>query len=113
MKLAARASNYYLRELLITPGEGFTAVRSQFRMIRDMALSTLGKRAYIEHGIDLLAALPIDEGILPPPFITHEWPRLQRQVMDIRKRQLAEHLRQGRPVHVSHLQPAAVIVDPR
>jgi len=113
VRLAARASNYYLRELLITQGEGFAAVRGQFRMIRDMALSTLGKRAYIEHGIDLLAALPIDEGILPPPFITHEWPRLQRQVMDIRERQLAEHQRQGRPVHVSHLQPIAVIVDPR
>jgi hypothetical protein len=63
VKIALRASNHYLRDLLVH--DGYRAISEQIRRIKALALTSLGKRIYVEYGIDVLDAIPYDPALFP------------------------------------------------
>lgn len=93
-QLAVRASNCYLRELLVD--EGYRQAAPLMKRVNDLALSSKGKDVFYDYGIDLLEALPIDPGLLPEKFIAESWPRVKQQVADARLRKEVQYKRLGR-----------------
>lgn len=109
--IAIRASNHYLRDLLVH--DGYRAISEHVRRIKALALTTLGKRVYVEYGIDVLDAIPYDPALHPTSYMDRERPNMLRQIGDLRRRKLIQYQRFAcGPIHPSHLQPAAVN-DPR
>lgn len=112
VKIAIRASECYMREILVY--EGFRFAAPYIRRIKDLALSEKGKRIYVEYGIDLLGAIPQDAAILPKDYTEKELPRMQREVSSVRNRKLKLYLRQKRPVHSTLTSdPVVAQIDPR
>ncbi|NHW99955.1 hypothetical protein [Pseudomonas koreensis] len=111
VKIAIRASNHYLRDLLVH--DGYRAISEHVRRIKALALTTLGKRVYVEYGIDVLDAIPYDPALYPTAYMDRERPNMLRQIGDLRLRKLIQYQRFAcGPIHPSHLQPAAEN-DPR
>lgn len=112
VKIAARASEYYLRDILVH--EGFRFAAPYIRRIKDLALSDKGKRIYVEYGIDLLSAIPQDADLLPKDYIEKELPRMRREVDSVRKRKLKIYLRQQKTVHYTLTsEPVVAQIDSR
>ncbi|SEI02084.1 hypothetical protein [Pseudomonas asplenii] len=111
VKIALRASNHYLRDLLVH--EGYRAISEHIRRIKALALTRLGKRVYVEYGIDVLDAIPHDPAMLPTKYLDREQPNMLRQIGDARQRKLRQyqHFACG-PIHQSHFQ-TATSDDPR
>ena len=106
VKIALRASNHYLRELLVN--DGYRVISEHIRRIKALALTQLGKRVYVEYGIDVLDAIPYDPALLPATYLDRERPNTLRQIGDARRRKLIQYQRfTCGPIHPSHLQPAA------
>ncbi|MCO7625219.1 hypothetical protein NJC08_02180 [Pseudomonas fluorescens] len=111
VKIAIRASNHYLRDLLVH--DGYRAISEHVRRIKALALTTLGKRVYVEYGIDVLDAIPYDPALYPTAYMDQERPNMLSQIGDVRRRKLIQYQRFAcGPIHPSHLQPAAEN-DPR
>jgi len=111
VKIALRASNHYLRDLLVN--EGYRVIAEHIRRIKDLALTPLGKRVHVEYGIDVLDAIPYDPALFPTAYSERERPNMLRQIFDVRRRKLIQYQRFAcGPVHSSHLQHAAE-KDPR
>lgn len=111
VKIAIRASNHYLRDLLVH--DGYRAISEHVSRIKALALTTLGKRVYVEYGIDVLDAIPYDPALYPTAYMDRERPNMLRQIGDLRRRKLIQYQRFAcGPIHPSHLQPAAEN-DPR
>jgi hypothetical protein len=111
VKIALRASNHYLRDLLVH--DGYRAISEQIRRIKALALTSLGKRIYVEYGIDVLDAIPYDPALFPAAYLNRERPYMLQQIGDARRRKLIQYQRFAcGPIHPSHLQPAAEN-DPR
>ncbi|RMQ41634.1 hypothetical protein ALQ04_00575 [Pseudomonas cichorii] len=110
VRTAIRATYYYLLEIL--GHEGYRAVAPHIRRIRKYATCRQGRRLYIEHGIDVLKAIPNDPTGFPGNYIEIGHPRLVQAVACIRGRKI-EHYKQYTPgaIHVSHLD--GVVCDPR
>lgn len=83
-QLAIRASNCYLREILVE--DGYREAVPLFKRIHDLALSRNGKDAFYDYGLDLLQAIPIDPDLLPKQFVDKNWPSIVKQVGDARSR---------------------------
>jgi len=111
VKIAIRASNHYLRDLLVH--DGYRAISEHVRRIKALALTPLGKRVYVEYGIDVLDAIPYDPALYPTAYMDQERPNMLSQIGDVRRRKLIQYQRFAcGPIHPSHLQPAAEN-DPR
>lgn len=111
VKIALRASNHYLRDLLVH--EGYRAISEHIRRIKALALTQLGKRVYVEYGIDILDAIPYDPLIFPASYGQRERPSMLRQIGDARRRKLIQYQRFAcGPIHPDHLHPQ-VKNDPR
>lgn len=93
-RLAIRASNCYIRELLVE--DGFRAASPLLKRVQDLALSRLGKNAFYDYGLDLLEAMPIDPALLPKRFVEQHWPNIQKQVGDARLRKEVQYQRAKR-----------------
>lgn len=93
-QLAVRASNCYLREILVD--EGYREAAPLMRRVHDLALSSKGKDVFYDYGIDLLQAIPIDPSLLPEKFVAESWPRVKQQVADARLRKEVQYKRAGR-----------------
>ena len=105
VKIALRASNHYLRDLLVH--DGYRAIAEHICRIKALALTPLGKRVYVEHGIDVLDAIPYDPALYPVAYSRQERPSMLRQIADVRRRKLLQYQRFAcGPVHPDHLQPA-------
>ena len=105
VKIALRASNHYLRDLLVH--EGYRVISEHIRRIKALALTPLGKRVYVEYGIDVLDAIPYDPAIFPAAYLDRERPNTLRQIGDARQRKLIQYQRFAcGPIHPSHHQPA-------
>ncbi|MNP22601.1 hypothetical protein D3C76_1152810 [compost metagenome] len=105
VKIALRASNHYLRDLLVH--EGYRVISEHIRRIKALALTPLGKRVYVEYGIDVLDAIPYDPAIFPAAYLDREHPNMLRQIGDARQRKLLQYQRFAcGPIHPSHHQPA-------
>lgn len=65
VKIALRASNHYLRDMLAH--EGYRAISEHIPRIKALALTPLGKRVYVEYEIDVLDAIPCDPALFPTP----------------------------------------------
>lgn len=106
VKIALRASNHYLRDLLAH--DGYRAISEHIHRIKALALTPLGKRVYIEYGIDVLDAIPYDPALYPAAYMDRERPSMLRQIADVRRRKLIQYQRFAcGPIHPSHLQSAA------
>lgn len=111
VKIAIRASNHYLRDLIVH--EGYRVASPHIRRIKALALTKLGKRIFVENGIDVLEAIPYDPDIFPAAYMAVEFPNMNRQISDVRRRKLVQYERfKCGPIHESHLVIRAV-VDPR
>lgn len=111
VKIAMRASNYYLRDLIVH--EGYRVAAPHIRRIKALALTKLGKRIFVENGIDILDAIPYDPDIFPDAYMGVELPNMRRQIMDARRRKLVQYVRfKCGPIHESH-GPGKVVVDNR
>lgn len=111
VKIALRASNHYLRDLLVH--DGYRVISEHIHRIKALALTPLGKRVYVEYGIDVLDAIPYDPALFPVAYMDRERPNMLRQIVDVRRRKLIQYQRFAcGPIHPSHLQPAAEN-DPR
>lgn len=111
VKIALRASNHYLRDLLVH--EGYRVMAEHIRRIKALALTPLGKRIYVEYGIDVLDATPYDPALFPAAYMDRERPSMLRQIGDVRRRKLIQYQRFGcGPIHPDHFQ-TAVVGDPR
>ncbi|WP_235202530.1 hypothetical protein N027_21660 [Pseudomonas syringae USA007] len=111
VKIALRASNHYLRDLLVH--DGYRVISEHIHRIKALALTPLGKRVYVEYGIDVLDAIPYDPALFPAAYMDRERPNMLRQIGDVRRRKLIQYQRFAcGPIHPSHLQPAAEN-DPR
>ncbi|MBA6106008.1 hypothetical protein [Pseudomonas monteilii] len=109
-KLAIRASNCYLREILVE--DGYRAAVPLFKRIHDLALSRHGKDAFYDYGLDLLQAIPIDPSILPKQFIEQNWPNIVKQVEDARTRKVIQYQSHNRePLGLKFSAPAAESPD--
>lgn len=105
VKIALRASNHYLRDLLVH--EGYRVISEHIRRIKALALTPFGKRVYVEYGIDVLDAIPYDPAIFPAAYLDRERPNMLRQIGDARQRKLIQYQRFAcGPIHPSHHQPA-------
>lgn len=112
VKIAIRASDCYVRELLVH--EGYRAASAYIRRIKKLAISNLGKRLFVEYGIDILSAIPNDPAIFPKAFLEIELPRTRRQVDDVRRRKIVQYRRFGTtPIHSIHEMVAVPVADPR
>ena len=101
VNIAIRASESYIREMLVY--EGFRVAAVQVKRIKALALSRLGKRAYVEYGIDVLRAIPYDPALYPEAYLGIEYPNMIRQVSDQRRRKLVQYQSFGTtPIHESH-----------
>lgn len=107
-KIAIRAANCFIREILVH--DGYRAAAVVIRRVKKLALSDNSKRIFVEYGIDVFNAIPNDPAIFPALYSTRERPKNLRQLEDIRRRKLVQYNRFGRggDIHASHtrLQPA-------
>lgn len=111
VKIALRASNHHLRDLLAH--DGYRVISEHIRRIKALALTPLGKRVYVEYGIDVLDAIPYDPALFPAAYLDLERPNMLRQIGDARRRKLLQYQRFAcGPIHHSHLEPVAEN-DPR
>lgn len=111
VNIALRASNYYLRDLLVH--DGYRVISEHIRRIKALALTQLGKRIYVEYGIDVLDAIPYDPALFPADYMDRERPNMLRQIGDARRRKLIQYQQFAcGPIHPSHLQPV-LENDPR
>ncbi|WNC09325.1 hypothetical protein [Pseudomonas coleopterorum] len=111
MKIALRASNHHLRDLLAH--DGYRVISEHICRIKALALTPLGKRVYVEYGIDVLDAIPYDPTLFPAAYLDLEQPNMLRQIGDARRRKLLQYQRFAfGPIHHSHLEPVAEN-DPR
>ncbi len=110
VRTAIRATYYFLLDIL--RHEGYRAVAPYIRRVRKYAMCRLGRRLYIEYGIDVLKAIPSDPAVFPKSYIEIGHPRLVKAAACIRTRKI-EHYKQYTPdaIHASHLDSAAS--DPR
>lgn len=108
VKLALRASYHYLQDLLVH--EGYRAIAEHVRRIKALALTCLGKRVFVEHGLDVLDAIPSDQMLLPVRYWEAERQNMLRQIGDARQRKLIQYQRfQCGPIHECHsLEPKVV-----
>ena len=105
VKIALRASNHYLRDLLVH--DGYRVISEHFRRIKALALTPLGKRVYFEYGIDVLDAIPYDPALFPAAYLDRERPNMLRQIGNARQRKSLQYQRFAcGPIHPSNLQPA-------
>lgn len=106
VRIALRASNHYLRDLLVH--DGYRAIAEHIRRIKALAMTPLGKRVYIEYGIDVLDAIPYDPALFPAAYLELERPNMLRQIGDARLRKLLQYQRFAcGPIHPGHLEPVA------
>lgn len=111
VKIAIRASNHYLHDVLVHDGYRFIA--EHIRRIKALALSPLGKRVYVEYGIDVLDAIPYDPALFPSEYQNQERPSMLRQIADARRRKLIQYQRFAcGHIHPSHF-GSALANDPR
>jgi hypothetical protein len=105
VKIALRASNHYLRDLLVH--DGYRVISEHIRRIKALAMTPLGKRVYVEYGIDVLDAIPYDPELFPSGYSDRERPNMLRQIADVRRRKIIQYQRFAcGPIHRSHLQPS-------
>ena len=86
VKIALRAANHYLRDLLAH--DGYRFISEHIRRIKALALTQLGKRVYVEYGIDVLDAIPYDPALFPAAYLDRERLNMIRKIGDIRRRKL-------------------------
>lgn len=111
VKIALRASNHYLRDLLVH--DGYRVISEHIHRIKALALTPLGKRVYVEYGIDVLDAIPYDPALFPAAYMDRERPNMLRQIGDVRRRKLIQYQRfTCGPIHPSHTEPVTA-KDPR
>jgi hypothetical protein len=105
VRIALRASNYYLRDLL--GHDGYRVISEHIRRIKALALTPLGKRVYFEYGIDVLDAIPYDPALFPAAHLDRERPNMLRQIGNARQQKILQYQRFAcGPIHPRHLQPA-------
>lgn len=78
--------------------------------VNEYGLTCLGKRVFVEHGLDVLDAIPSDQMLLPVKYWEAERPNMLRQIGDARKRKLIQYQRfMCGPIHECHsLEPKVV-----
>ena len=107
-QLAIRASNCYLREILVQ--EGYREAVPLFKRIHDLALSRNGKDAFYDYRLDLLKAIPIDPDLLPKQFVEKNWPSILKQVGDARLRKETQYKSHNRePLGLKFSAPKAKV----
>lgn len=111
MRIAIRASNHYLRDLLVL--EGYRSIAEHVRRVKALALTQFAKRIYVELGIDVLDAIPYDPAIFPAEYTEVELPNMLRQIDEARHRTIVQYHRFAcGPIHECH-NPAMSVIDPR
>ncbi|BCJ08178.1 hypothetical protein PRtIB026_A21450 [Pseudomonas sp. RtIB026] len=112
-KIAIRAANCFIREILVH--DGYRAAATIIRRVKKLALSDYGKRVFVEYGIDIFSAIPHDPAIFPELYNIRERPKSVTQLEDLRRRKLVQYNRFGRSndIHESHIRPQTAPTDTR
>ncbi|WP_405122334.1 hypothetical protein ACI514_21510 [Pseudomonas sp. M20] len=69
-KIALRSAKHYLRDLLAH--DGYRCIPEHIRRIKALALTQLGKRVYVEYGIDTLDVISDDPVLFPAVYLNRE-----------------------------------------